>query len=124
MNMFCRTHIPFLTCFVDSVTEVPFCEGLHCGSVERSELNMASIGPPDLSSEDYSSVPAVYSSTLPSPHIQTVISSYNSSISKNVLRIPKICNLLKVRHVFQLFNLFHTGLDNYISHYWVNEGPL
>lgn len=68
--------------------KVPFCKESCQGSQGRVEFNIAastapSIGPPDLSKEDYNSVGSVYSSPLSPSRIQIVLSSYNSSLSEN-----------------------------------------
>lgn len=77
-----------LLCINSLAIEVPFCKESYPGSEGRVEFNIAassapSIGPPDLSNEDYNSVGSVYSLPLSPSHIQTILSSYNSSMSEN-----------------------------------------
>lgn len=85
-HIHCVSNVIFYMYYL--AIEMPFCKESCQGSQGRVEFNIAastapSIGPPDLSSEDYNSVGSVYSSPLSPSHIQTVLSSYNSSISEN-----------------------------------------
>ncbi|KAI5094045.1 cilia- and flagella-associated protein 54 isoform X1 [Silurus meridionalis] len=92
--------------------EAPFCEESFHGSqasVEwKSAASMApSISPPDLSNEDYNSMGSVYSSPLSPSHIQTVLSSYNSSIK---YLQENNYNSLQVQALHDLGNLhFYNG---------------
>lgn len=75
-------------CINSLAIEVPFRKESCHDSQGKVEFNIAastapSIGPPDLSREDYNSVGSVCNSALSPSHIQTVLSSYNSSLSKN-----------------------------------------
>ncbi|KAF7693959.1 hypothetical protein HF521_007712 [Silurus meridionalis] len=92
--------------------EAPFCEESFHGSQASVELKSAasmapSISPPDLSNEDYNSMGSVYSSPLSPSHIQTVLSSYNSSIK---YLQENNYNSLQVQALHDLGNLhFYNG---------------
>ncbi|KAK3544197.1 hypothetical protein QTP86_008341 [Hemibagrus guttatus] len=80
-----RTLLMLLLANTQHSIEVPFCQESFHGSQGKVEFNIAantapSIGPPDLSNEDYNSAGSVYSTPLSPLHIQTILSSYNSSI--------------------------------------------
>ncbi|XP_036433426.1 cilia- and flagella-associated protein 54 [Colossoma macropomum] len=113
-----RTLLKLLLAGTQDSMELPFCKELCRG---RVEFNIAattapSIGPPDLTNEDYSTVGSVYSSPLPLSNIQTVISSYNSSIK--YLQANKY-NSLEVQALHDLGNLhFYNGNQKAASSHW------
>ncbi|GAA6097241.1 cilia- and flagella-associated protein 54 isoform X3 [Tachysurus ichikawai] len=101
--------------------EVPFCKEPCHGSQDKVEFNIAvstapSIGPPDLSYEDYNSVDSVYSSPLSPSYIQTVLSSYSSSIK--YLQANNY-NSLQVQALHDLGNLhFYNGNPKAAHTHW------
>ncbi|XP_053506290.1 cilia- and flagella-associated protein 54 isoform X2 [Ictalurus furcatus] len=107
-----RTLLMLLLADAQHSIEVPFCKESYPGSEGRVEFNIAassapSIGPPDLSNEDYNSVGSVYSLPLSPSHIQTILSSYNSSIK--YLQANKY-NSLQIQALRDLGNLhFYNG---------------
>ncbi|XP_017572344.1 cilia- and flagella-associated protein 54 [Pygocentrus nattereri] len=110
-----RTLLKLLLAGTQDSLEVSFCKELRRG---RVEFNIAattapSIGPPDLTNEDYSTVGSVYSSPLPLSHIQTVISSYNSSIK--YLQANKYTSL-QVQALHDLGNLHFCNGNRKAAH--------
>ncbi|KAB5542294.1 hypothetical protein PHYPO_G00089970 [Pangasianodon hypophthalmus] len=116
-----RTLIMVLLADTQHSIEVPFCKESCHGSQGRVEFNIAastapSIGPPDLSKEDFNSVGSVYSSPLSPSHIQTVLSSYSSSIK--YLQANNY-NSLQVQALHDLGNLhFYNGNPKAALSHW------
>ncbi|KAI4876053.1 hypothetical protein NFI96_030101 [Prochilodus magdalenae] len=98
--------------------EAPLCKEFCRDRVEFNIVpnTVPSIGPPDLTTEDYSTVGSVYSSPLPLSHIQTVLSSYNSSIK--YLQANNY-NSLQVQALHDLGNLhFYNGNQKAAYSHW------
>ncbi|XP_066523856.1 cilia- and flagella-associated protein 54 isoform X2 [Hoplias malabaricus] len=116
-----RTLLLLLLAGTQHSKEVPFCKDLCSGTPGRVEFNIAattapSVGPPDLTSEDYSPVGSVYNSPLPPSHIPTALSSYSSSIK--YLQANKY-NSLKVQALHDLGNLhFYNGNKKAAHSHW------
>ncbi|KAF5908404.1 cilia- and flagella-associated protein 54 [Clarias magur] len=113
-----RTLLTLLLADTQHSMEVPFCKDSCHG---RVEFNIAastapSIGPPDVSSEDYSTVGSVYSSPLAHVHIQSILSSYNSSIKY----LQANCyNSLQIQALHDLGNLhFYNGNPKAAHLHW------
>ncbi|XP_060759219.1 cilia- and flagella-associated protein 54 [Neoarius graeffei] len=116
-----RTLLMLLLADTQHSIKVPFCKESCQGSQGRVEFNIAastapSIGPPDLSKEDYNSVGSVYSSPLSPSRIQIVLSSYNSSLK--YLQANNY-NSLQVQALHDLGNLhFYNGNPKAAHSHW------
>ncbi|XP_047660100.1 cilia- and flagella-associated protein 54 isoform X2 [Tachysurus fulvidraco] len=116
-----RTLLMLLLANSQHPIEVPFCKEPCHGSQDKVEFNIAvstapSIGPPDLSYEDYNSVDSVYSSPLSPSYTQNVLSSYNSSIK--YLQANNY-NSLQVQALHDLGNLhFYNGNPKAAHTHW------
>ncbi|KAM9468321.1 cilia- and flagella-associated protein 54-like [Clarias gariepinus] len=113
-----RTLLMLLLADTQHSIEVPFCKDSCHG---RVEFNIAastapSIGPSDLSNEDYSSVGSVYSSPLAPSHIQAILASYNSSLKY----LQANCyNSLQIQALHDLGNLhFYNGNPKAAHLHW------
>ncbi|XP_007232340.4 cilia- and flagella-associated protein 54 isoform X1 [Astyanax mexicanus] len=116
-----RTLLLLLLADTQHSMEVPFWKEFHSELQGKVEFNLAatnppSISPPDLTNEDYSSVGSVYSSPLPPSHIQTVLSSYSSTIK--YLQANKY-NALLVQALHDVGNLhFYNGNQKAAHLHW------
>ncbi|XP_048011696.1 cilia- and flagella-associated protein 54 isoform X3 [Megalobrama amblycephala] len=101
--------------------EVPFSKETSGVLQEKVKFNMAAsilpgVSPPDLSTEDFSSLGSIYSTTLSPSQLQTVFSSYNNSIK--YLQANKY-NSLQVQALHDLGNLhFYNGNRRSAHYFW------
>ncbi|XP_051974973.1 cilia- and flagella-associated protein 54 [Xyrauchen texanus] len=101
--------------------EVPFCKETITFLQGKVEFSLTAstppgISPPDLSTEDYSTLGSIYSTTLPPSQIQMVLSSYSNSIK--YLQANKY-NSLQVLALHDLGNLhFYNGNRKAAHSFW------
>ncbi|XP_051544314.1 cilia- and flagella-associated protein 54 [Myxocyprinus asiaticus] len=101
--------------------EVPFCKETITFLPGKVEFSLTAstppgISPPDLSTEDYSTLGSIYSTTLPPSQIQMVLSSYSNSIK--YLQANKY-NSLQVLALHDLGNLhFYNGNRKAAHSFW------
>ncbi|XP_072529245.1 cilia- and flagella-associated protein 54 [Salminus brasiliensis] len=116
-----RTLLLLLLADTQHSMDVPFWKEFHSDSQGKVEFSIAAttapfISPPDLTNEDFSSVGSVFSSPLPPSHIQTVLSSYTSSIK--YLQANKY-SALQVQALHDLGNLhFYNGNQKAAHSHW------
>uniref|UniRef100_A0A8C9R316 Cilia- and flagella-associated protein 54 n=2 Tax=Scleropages formosus TaxID=113540 RepID=A0A8C9R316_SCLFO len=116
-----RTLLLLLLADTQPSFEVPFCKEGTGHSQSMVEFNVdtsaaLSIGPVDLSNEDFSAPSSIYSSPLPASQLQTVISSYTNSIK--YLQANNL-NSLCVLALHDLGNLYFYKGNKRVAHtYW------